>query len=398
MSEIYNYASEKYGEDSPEIMKHARSLLRTGAKFIKSAPKHFLKFGIKYLATKGFDIESWKEEALSEISDVEESEFSKQIGDCLADLSAEAYAGYISQKDSIVSFRKNLSTLANKFSTSDFPLVIMVDELDRCRPDYAILLLERIKHLFDVENVVFILALEANQLSKTISALYGLDEVHASIYLRKFIDMEYSLPEPSLDTFADYLFAEYNLHDLNSPIFENVNLHGLFSKLSSIFGMSLRDMSQAASQLAAIVRCYNIDWATTYAAIPYIFLKREYADIYKEMQNNIVTWGHLNEKMTKHNGASFNQIDSYERYILEATINCHMMTQKAYSHWLNAQQADIQNNKRTNQSPIELEKRLYVSSTFVKVAILDKKAIMNMVDFAAQFSLPHSEINEQSLG
>ncbi|NDI77146.1 MULTISPECIES: P-loop NTPase fold protein [Psychrilyobacter] len=36
------------------------------------------------------------------------------------------------------------------------PKVILVDELDRCRLDFAITVLETIKHMFDINNIIFI--------------------------------------------------------------------------------------------------------------------------------------------------------------------------------------------------------------------------------------------------
>ncbi|WP_081764293.1 P-loop NTPase fold protein [Sphingobium sp. Ant17] len=65
------------------------------------------------------------------------------------------------------------------------PIFVVVDELDRCRPDYAIALLESIKHLFDVPGVVFVIALHGRQLTASIEAVYGA-KFDATAYLRRF--------------------------------------------------------------------------------------------------------------------------------------------------------------------------------------------------------------------
>jgi len=52
-------------------------------------------------------------------------------------------------------------------------MFILIDELDRCRPTYAIELLENIKHLFDIEGLYFIIATDSTQLSYSINAVYG---------------------------------------------------------------------------------------------------------------------------------------------------------------------------------------------------------------------------------
>ncbi len=73
---------------------------------------------------------------------------------------------------------------------------IFVDELDRCRPDYAINYLETIKHVFDVHGLVFVLAVDYDQLSCSARALFGKD-LNFVEYFSKFVNREFSLPEPS---------------------------------------------------------------------------------------------------------------------------------------------------------------------------------------------------------
>lgn len=103
-------------------------------------------------------------------------------------------------KQSLIKFTQEL----NK------PLVIIIDELDRCRPDYAVRTLEAIKHFFNIPNVVFILAIDREQIESAISVLYGKKiEDHATEYLRKFIDYDFYLPYPDAKKFLNMLL---NLH------------------------------------------------------------------------------------------------------------------------------------------------------------------------------------------
>jgi hypothetical protein len=74
-------------------------------------------------------------------------------------------------------------------------LIIFIDELDRCRPTYAIELLERIKHLFDIKRIVFVLSTDMTQLAHSIRGVYG-HEFDAKKYLQRFIDLDYSLKKP----------------------------------------------------------------------------------------------------------------------------------------------------------------------------------------------------------
>ena len=74
-------------------------------------------------------------------------------------------------------------------------LLIIVDELDRTRPDYAVRFLEDIKHFFDIENVVFLVAVNRTQMEVTVKCLYGQD-LDFEGYYRKFFKQEMELPDP----------------------------------------------------------------------------------------------------------------------------------------------------------------------------------------------------------
>lgn len=75
-------------------------------------------------------------------------------------------------------------------------LVIFIDELDRCRPSYALEMLERIKHYFDDDRIIFIVSMNKEQLIHTISNYYGVG-FDSTGYLNKFFDLEMYLPKVS---------------------------------------------------------------------------------------------------------------------------------------------------------------------------------------------------------
>ncbi len=79
-------------------------------------------------------------------------------------------------------------------------LVIFIDELDRCRPNFAIEMLERIKHYFEDDRVIFIVSVNREQLIHSISKYYGMN-FDSTGYLDKFFDWNIYLPE--LDTRFD---------------------------------------------------------------------------------------------------------------------------------------------------------------------------------------------------
>lgn len=91
---------------------------------------------------------------------------------------------YENEKKSLEYFKSQLSEITKDLEK---PLVFIVDELDRCKPEFAIRLIERIKHFFDIPKVVFILAVNKNQLEESINSFYGFKG--SSKYLEKFIDI-----------------------------------------------------------------------------------------------------------------------------------------------------------------------------------------------------------------
>ena len=104
---------------------------------------------------------------------------------------------------SFVDFKESLQEGAARLSEKhdNHPLFIMIDELDRCRPSYAIELLEVAKHLFSVDQIVFVLALNRTELAHSVRALYGV-EFDAKGYLYRFFDLDYTLPAPNREKFV----------------------------------------------------------------------------------------------------------------------------------------------------------------------------------------------------
>ncbi len=76
--------------------------------------------------------------------------------------------------------------------------MIVVDELDRCRPDYALSLLEVIKHFFAVDHVHFVLGVNLRELENMVRVRYDtLDG--AALYLQKFVTLTMDLPRLTND-------------------------------------------------------------------------------------------------------------------------------------------------------------------------------------------------------
>lgn len=111
---------------------------------------------------------------------------------------------YSKEKECLVQLKENLTKVFEATGAKEGqPFIIFIDELDRCRPTYAIEMLENIKHLFGIPNLVFVISIDKAQLSKSIQAIYG--QIDTENYLRRFFDLEFILPNPSPQRFCGYL-------------------------------------------------------------------------------------------------------------------------------------------------------------------------------------------------
>lgn len=120
------------------------------------------------------------------------------ISDFAIDKFAKARLNDVSEtKRSVVNFKEGLGTLLTLLGDAtdlNLPFYVFLDELDRCKPTYAISMLERVKHLFDVTGVVFILATDTDQLAHAINSVYG-DKFDAKHYLQRFFHRSYQMPD-----------------------------------------------------------------------------------------------------------------------------------------------------------------------------------------------------------
>jgi len=132
--------------------------------------------------------------------------------DGTTDILKEEIDDYVNKKIGLEEFREALKGYV-KENSNQKPLVFIIDELDRCRPDYAVEVLEQVKHFFNVEGIVFILAIDKTQLLYAINGFYGSSQINASEYLRRFIDIEYSLPNPSAKEYCKYLYQYFHFEN-----------------------------------------------------------------------------------------------------------------------------------------------------------------------------------------
>ena len=139
-------------------------------------------------------------------SDAIKSGIDEAVGLCYNQMS-----DYQNNKEGLLEFRTKLSEFVASESNQK-PVFFFIDELDRCNPHFAVKLLERVKHLFEVPNIIFVLAVNIDQLQYAVQGFYGSSHIDGKQYLKRFIDIEYTLPAPDLEKYCKFLIDAYDFN------------------------------------------------------------------------------------------------------------------------------------------------------------------------------------------
>ncbi len=240
VSSIISQLQDQHGSPGDvTIHKAARGLLgffKIAAPFVtKAVVKKFSGIGLGELA------DELKEE---DDFDMAASEVAGKVVDGLL-------KDHASKKMAIEDFKKAIKKWAAEIkeaTTLEPPVFIFIDELDRCRPTYAIEMLEVIKHLFDMEGVVFVIATDTQQLQHAIKVIYGAG-FDASTYLGRFFNRRITL---KCGAIRDYV--------QNLPQFESLKTLTIDQEGFWPCKLELADLLE---QLCAPMESYELDLRTT---------------------------------------------------------------------------------------------------------------------------------------
>jgi hypothetical protein len=173
-------------------------------------------------------------------------ELEKALSETAEKVVEGAIEQYQRHKDEVGEFRKALRQAVEAASAGGKPLVFFVDELDRCRPTFAVELLERIKHLFEVQGVVFVLSVHREQLAHSLRAIYGHD-FDAEGYLGRFFHLGYRLADPPPGEYTKFLVNQVGFSD-GHPDAE------CLAFLMGYLGFSLRQQQRCITRFALVRR------------------------------------------------------------------------------------------------------------------------------------------------
>ena len=206
-------------------------------------------------------------------------EFTKNLG--------SAPSEYVKYKKSRKKFQDALIKFAEEVgkNKSNNKVICFIDELDRCRPNFAVELLENIKHFLNVENYIFIISLDKIQLGYSISTLYG-SQMDSEGYLKRFIDFSYNLRETDTSEFTRTVFTKifdepFEKRELRDDRLRNIFLQDI-ELLIRGFHLSLREIEQLLFHLKLIFKKINYDSMDFYVIPILLIMRHKNYPMYKQ--------------------------------------------------------------------------------------------------------------------
>ncbi len=251
-----------------------------------SALKVFGRAGVRIglkAATAGLVDDSALEDAGAgeELAGVAE----KLISDRLEDIEND--------KKTIEGFRETLAEVADHLGNGK-KLVFIIDELDRCKPSFALSLLEKVKHVLSVQGVVFLLVLNREQIEEVIKSNYGAG-IDSSSYLQKFVHIWASLPKSTEQHSSDIKKYLRNCLERMDFKIENRNHQTfieIYEDLAEYYNMSLREIERSLSNYAIIhnITGGNLNSDYMYLAVYLSIVKARYPSAYSRLRNGKLTY------------------------------------------------------------------------------------------------------------
>ncbi|MBM4946254.1 hypothetical protein HYO28_22655 [Vibrio parahaemolyticus] len=241
-SEIYELLEDKAESKKKEFKEKAAQVFKTFSRGV-------IKTGIR-LGTAGVIDGTMLDQAEKDISTL----VSEQVDSIISSKFESSKADKLALKN----FREFLSDIALNH-TPGKRIVFVIDELDRCRPDFALDLLENIKHLFSVSGITFLLVMNRKQLEESVKCRYG-EGIDSVTYLQKFINVWLSLPRSSgkyqQDDGTKYLRTSLDLMSEGRRIHNETSAQMLKSLVKHI-KPSFRDIERILTYFAIIENSRN---------------------------------------------------------------------------------------------------------------------------------------------
>lgn len=158
---------------------------------------------------------------------------------------------FFKKYETIIKEKNKFKEVLKDFVPEDGKLIVLIDELDRCRPNFAIETLEIIKHYFNINNIVFIFAVDLEQLAHSISTMYGIGMDSAG-YLRRFFDFNIKIPLGDTKKYVGHILKSA-INNINFPQYSIDTIVNIYNKLN----LSLRDMNKVTNNFLIFYLYYK---------------------------------------------------------------------------------------------------------------------------------------------
>lgn len=213
--------------------------------------------------------------------------------------------GYVENRNSLEKFKEELSNITKQeVEKTGKPIVIFIDELDRCKPTYAITLLERVKHILNVPNIVFVLGIDKVALSNSIRVIYG-SGTDINGYLSRFVDMEYTLSGTTKEKYIAHLIKKYGFEELINHLSQSGDIinYADFKKLVIgiivNFDISLRDSEKILANMYITMNTSRISSSLMYTYILMVVLRKVDDETYRLLKERAITTEELIRKFDR---------------------------------------------------------------------------------------------------
>lgn len=183
--------------------------------------------------------------------DKAETEISNLVADQFDELIKDRFEHAYKDKLALKEFKTYLETFAEEQGNGS-PIVFIIDELDRCKPDFALELLEQVKHLFSVQGITFLLVTNRAQLEESIKTRYG-QQIDSVNYLHKFVNVWLQMPRAT-EEYNDngYQYLQYALNSMCSreELNKNPEMLADLSAIVKYYRPSFREIERTLSYFA----------------------------------------------------------------------------------------------------------------------------------------------------
>lgn len=327
LNQIGHFITSNEGIDSAQVINKIKKHFDTALKAIEFGATVSMDLVTAALAKGGQGI-------VSKIPDAE-SKAINSVHETLIDTVSQNHAKQVQAMKEIKLELNELAKQLNDAARLNVPMVFLIDELDRCRPSYAIEMLEVIKHFFEADNCVFLVATDTGALECSIKSIYGADFL-SNVYLQRFFDRKIVLPELDTTRFIENMDIDYSKYS-GKIKFEELEIEGfdLNTSFAALFNDKAINPRGISKVIARYISCLDFisSESTKVARIDRHALMAGL--IYHECGASYKALG------TNYNNAGLKGDFNSLQDILEAGLNCAISSVRKHETHFNIMLHDI---------------------------------------------------------